>query len=153
MILETEERDQKAEKDKGASMELIMQIMKQVGIQKELHNFVFSPLSIRILLSIVASGQKPGPILERLLSLLGFETITDLHVYASDDQLNAALFYPSTDPMSQGPILSSSNVAWVDKKFTLNPSFCRLLKNLFHGKSFTVDFQNQVILICLLIFF
>ncbi|GMN26229.1 hypothetical protein TIFTF001_001218 [Ficus carica] len=104
------------------SMESSMQMLKHGSMREELKkNFVFSPLSIRILLSIVASGRNAGPTLDHFLSLLGFKTLADLHAYASDDQLNSTLFSPSKHP--QGPVLSSSNGSWVDKKFAFNPFF------------------------------
>ena len=122
-----------------------MQMLKHVSMKEELKkNFVFSPLSIRVLLSIIASGQNAGPILDHLLSLLGFKTLADLHPYASDGQLNSALFSPSKHP--QGPVLSSSNGAWVDKKFAFTtPSFHQLLQTLFRAASSTLDSENKVI--------
>ena len=123
-------------------MDLSMKIFKKLleNEDDELdRNFMFSPVSINILLSIVASGLKPGPTLDRLLSLLGFESVADLNAMANSD---VGLLSDPED--SEKLVLSSVNSAWVDKMFKLNPNFKQLVKTVYHTNSKTVDFWNKV---------
>ncbi|POO03306.1 Serpin family [Trema orientale] len=119
-------------------MEMSMEIMKQFLLnENELHsNFVFSPLSINTLLSIVANGLEAGPSLDTLLSLLGIKTLADLKAKACTDHLTSL----KTD---DGPQLSSVNGFWIDKKYRLNPSFEKVLETIYKADSSTVDFENK----------
>ena len=83
-------------------------------------NIIFSPLSINTLLGMVASRLNHGPTLERLLGLLGFKTLDDLHQKALELEQTALLSSPKNPDCL---VLSSFNGTWVDKKYTLNPNF------------------------------
>lgn len=107
-------------------------------------NLLLSPLSINTLLSIVASGLKPGPTLDKLLSLLGFKTVDDVHAKATDHDLVMALFGSSVEE-DEGPLLSYRNGAWVDKKYSINRSFQQILETVYNSESSTLDFENKVI--------
>lgn len=76
-------------------MDLSMHIIKQFLDHEEdklEKNFLFSPLSISILLSMVAFGLNPGPTLDPLLYLLGSKSVADLNAQATDRNLQLALF-------------------------------------------------------------
>ncbi|POO03304.1 Serpin family [Trema orientale] len=105
-------------------MEMSMEIMKQFLLNEEdelKKNFVFSPLSINTLLSILANGLKPGRTLDTLLSLLGFETLADLNAKECTDRQLTSL------NANDGPQLSSVNGFWIDKKYRLDPSLEKAL--------------------------
>ena len=107
-------------------------------------NIIFSPLSINTLLGMVASRLNHGPTLERLLGLLGFKTLDDLHQKALELEQTALLSSPKNPDCL---VLSSFNATWVDKKYTLNPNFEQVLKTVYKAETFTVDFENKVILL------
>ncbi|PON63641.1 Serpin family [Parasponia andersonii] len=109
-------------------MEMSMQIMKQFLLNEEdelKKNFVFSPLSINTLSSILANGLKPGCTLDSLLSLLGFKTLADLNANACTDHQLTSL------NANDGPQLFSVNGFWIDKKYRLDPSLEKALAMLY----------------------
>ncbi|PON89156.1 Serpin family [Trema orientale] len=116
-------------------------------------NLVFSPWSINTLLSILASGLKPGQTLDKVLSLLGFKSVADLHAKVTDDDddlQKTPNFGNSKSKINaqvqvEGSLLSSLNGAWVDKKYTFNPCFLQLLRTLYKSESSTLDFQNKAL--------
>ncbi|XP_030481169.1 serpin-Z10-like [Cannabis sativa] len=125
-------------------MELDMEILKKFlgckdGLMKK--NLIFSPLSINILMSMVANTLKEGPELEKWLSLLGSKTIADLNAnYTSDIQ--QLTDYCNTD--EGHPKFSLVNSYWIDKKFKLDPSCELLLSTVYKSKvSNHLDFKNK----------
>lgn len=118
-----------------------MQIVKHVLVDEEKRdlgkNFLFSPLSLTTLLSMVASGLK-GDALEKMMSLLGLKSLADIFTESS-----RAMSFSSSEK-ANGPVLFSSvNGAWLDHKYTLKPSFQHALKSIFNAHSSTLDFTNQ----------
>ncbi|PON89136.1 Serpin family [Trema orientale] len=120
-------------------MELSMQIALVDQQTKNLgKNFIFSPLSLTTLLSMVASGLK-GETLEQLMSLLGLKSLADLITES------CRLVAMATSENDEGPLLfSSANGAWVDKKYKLKPSFQQVLRTIYKADSFTLDFGNKL---------
>ncbi|KAM6575254.1 hypothetical protein CsatA_023581 [Cannabis sativa] len=125
-------------------MELDMEILKKFlgckdGLMKK--NLIFSPLSINILMSMVANTLKEGPELEKWLSLLGSKTIADLNAnYTSDIQ--QLTDYCNTE--EGHPKFSLVNSYWIDKKFKLDPSCELLLSRVYKSKvSNHLDFKNK----------
>ncbi|KAK4278182.1 hypothetical protein QN277_016064 [Acacia crassicarpa] len=111
-------------------------------LQKQIQNgsnFVSSPLSLHIILSLVAAGAK-GKTLEELLSFLGSPSKDDLNS-ASSQIVSSLRNVEGTE--NGGPSLSFVNGAWVDKTFGLKASFEELVKNVYRSPIEEVDFRNK----------
>ncbi|KAI9073443.1 hypothetical protein K1719_044580 [Acacia pycnantha] len=113
-------------------------------LQKQLQegsNFVSSPLSLHIILSLVAAGSK-GKTLDQLLSFLGSQSKDDLNS-ASSQLVSSLRQVEGTE--SGAPILSFVNGAWVEKTFGLKTSFEEIAKNVYRNQIELVDFINKVL--------
>ncbi|KAG6624764.1 serpin-ZX-like [Carya illinoinensis] len=101
-------------------------------------NVVFSPLSIQVVLSIIAAGSK-GPTLDQLLSFLKSKSTDQLNSFASE----IVSFVFTDGSPSGGPRLSFANGVWLDKSLSFKPSFKLVVDNFFKASMAQVDFQNQ----------
>ncbi|KAK4278180.1 hypothetical protein QN277_016062 [Acacia crassicarpa] len=111
-------------------------------LQKQIQNgsnFVSSPLSLHIILSLVAAGAK-GKTLEELLSFLGSPSKDDLNS-ASSRIVSSLRNVEGTE--NGDPNLSFVNGAWVDIRFGLKASFEELVKNVYRSSIEEVDFRNK----------
>ncbi|GKC03053.1 serpin-ZX-like protein [Tanacetum coccineum] len=100
-------------------------------------NVVFSPLSIHVVLSLIATGSKDQT-LNELLAFLKTNNIYDLSV------LSSQLVSLMADGSSNGrPCLSFANGVWVEKMLSLKPSFKQVLETVYNANSNQVDFQNK----------
>ncbi|KAI9073449.1 hypothetical protein K1719_044586 [Acacia pycnantha] len=102
-------------------------------------NFLSSPLSLHIILSLVAAGSK-GKTLEQLLSFLGSQSKDDLN-FVSSHFVSSLRNVEGTE--NGGPILSFANGAWVEKTFGLKTSFEEVAKNFYRSQIEQVDFINK----------
>lgn len=116
-----------------------------LGITKQLlltegkdSNLVFSPLSIHVVLSLIAAGSK-GPTLDQLLSFLNSKSNDQLNSLAS--QLVAVVFADGSP--SGGPRLSFANGVWLDKSLSLKPSFKQVVDTVYKATLDQVDFQTK----------
>ena len=103
------------------------------------NNLVFSPLSVHVVLSIVAAGSK-GPTRNQLLSFLRSKSTDHLNSFAS--QLVAVVL--SDGSPAGGPRLSFADGVWVDQSLSLKPSFKQLVNNDYKAALASVDFQTKV---------
>ncbi|KDP24306.1 hypothetical protein JCGZ_25602 [Jatropha curcas] len=120
----------------------------QKEIEKE-SNFVLSPLSFQLILSLIAVGSK-GSTLEQLLFFLGSKSINELNDLAS---IVNSVFLSANESKgkrkrklletSSPPVVSFVTGAWVDKKYGLKPSFEKVLKTVYHATAKEVDFANK----------
>ncbi|KAK9947166.1 hypothetical protein M0R45_012600 [Rubus argutus] len=101
-------------------------------------NVVYSPLSIHVVLSLIAAGSK-GPTQEQLLSFLKSKFAGDLNSFASE--LVAVIF--SDGSPSGGPRLSFANGIWVDKPLPLKPCFKQVVETAYKAALNQVDFQTK----------
>ncbi|MFS7938977.1 putative Serpin family protein [Helianthus anomalus] len=101
-------------------------------------NVVFSPLSIHVVLSLVAAGSN-GQTLDQLLGFLKTKDVDDLNTLSS--QL-VSLILADGSP-SGGPRLSFANGVWVDKTLDLKPSFKEIVDTVYKAASNQVDFQTK----------
>ena len=98
-------------------------------------NFVFSPLSIHVALSMVAMGSK-GHTLEQMLSFLKSQSVDDLNSLCSS---LLGLMYAN-----EGPRLAFANGVWLRKTFSLKPPFKETLNTIYRADARTVDFETEV---------
>ncbi|KAL0713988.1 hypothetical protein Bca4012_020966 [Brassica carinata] len=101
-------------------------------------NLVFSPMSINILLSIIAAGSCAAT-KEQILSFL---------MSPSTEHLNAVLTQIVSVALADGSgrsdlCLSAANGAWVDKSLPLKLSFKELLEKSYKANCSQVDFCNK----------
>jgi serpin B len=108
-------------------------------------NIVFSPLSLQVVLSIIASGSE-GPTQQQLLDFLRFKSTDHLNSFVSHFLSiifkNAAPCLPFQD--GTPAFLSFANGVWVDQSLTLQPSFKQIVANDYKATLASVDFQNKV---------
>ncbi|XP_008220715.1 PREDICTED: serpin-ZX-like [Prunus mume] len=101
-------------------------------------NLVYSPLSIHVVLSLIAAGSK-GPTQDQLLSFLRAKSADYLNSFAAE--LVSVIF--SDGSPSGGPRLSFANGIWVDRSLPLKPSFKQVVDTDYKAALFQVDFQTN----------
>ncbi|MBA0836975.1 hypothetical protein Goarm_009162 [Gossypium armourianum] len=103
-------------------------------------NLLFSPLSIHVVLSLIAAGAK-GPTLDQLLSFLKFKSNDQLSSFSSE--LVSVVFADGSP--AGGPRLSFANGVWLDRSLPLKPSFKQVVDSVYNAASKLVDFQNKAV--------
>ncbi|GFP78887.1 serpin-zx [Phtheirospermum japonicum] len=101
-------------------------------------NFVFSPLSMHVVLCMVASGSS-GPTRDQFLGYLKSKSVEELNSLSSQV---ATLLFADGGPLG-GPRLSFADGVWVDQSLTLKPAFKEIVENEYKAASNQVDFQNK----------
>ncbi|XP_018846625.1 serpin-ZX-like [Juglans regia] len=116
-------------------------ITKQLllGEGKDL-NLVFSPLSIHVVLSMIAEGSK-GPTLDQLLSFLKFDNGVRLNSFVSE--LVAVVLADGSHNDGPGPSLSFANGVWLDRSLSLKPSFKQIMDNAYKAALHQADFLTR----------
>lgn len=102
-------------------------------------NVVFSPLSIHVVLSLIAAGSK-GPTLDEILSFLKSKSNGDLNAFASE-LVGLVL---ADGSQSGGPRMSFANSVWIEKSLPLKPSFKEIVDTVYKAAAKQVDFQTKV---------
>ncbi|XP_060672804.1 serpin-Z2B [Ziziphus jujuba] len=102
------------------------------------NNFVASPLSLHVMLSLIAAGSK-GQTLQQLLYFLGSTSVGDLNLLSSKVINLASL----AENVAGGPLLSFVNGAWLDQRFTLKSSFEEIVKGSYNAELKSVDFVTK----------
>ncbi|KAL2504170.1 Serpin-ZX [Abeliophyllum distichum] len=105
-------------------------------------NLVFSPVSINVLLGLIAAGSK-GHTLDQLLSFLKSKSSEELNSISS--QL-VTLVFADGWPLG-GPRLSFANGVWVDQSFSLKPTFKEIVHNAYKAAASHVDFQTEFMIV------
>ncbi|XP_042495401.1 serpin-ZX-like [Macadamia integrifolia] len=103
-------------------------------------NLVFSPVSIHVVLSLIAAGSK-GPTLDQMLSFLKSKGNGDLNSFA---QVIVSLILADGSE-SGGPRLSFASGVWIDKSLPLKPSFKEIVDNAYRAASMEADFQTKAV--------
>ena len=107
-------------------------------------NFVASPSSLHVMLSLVAAGSK-GPTLEQLLIFLRSTSVNDLILLTSQIIRVASPDEGSGNHLNFGPGFSFVNGAWLDHRFMLKPSFETIVNGSYRAQLKDVDFLNRVL--------
>ncbi|PSR87751.1 Serpin-ZX like [Actinidia chinensis var. chinensis] len=113
-------------------------ILKQIAKGS---NLVLSPLSFHVMLSLIAAGST-GRTLEQLLSHLESTSIDDLNKISSQIVALTSMHSERNDRISS-LIVSFANGLWVDRSFTLKPSFEKIVKGVYKAEGKEVDFANK----------
>ncbi|XP_009776337.1 serpin-ZX-like [Nicotiana sylvestris] len=101
-------------------------------------NMVFSPLSIQIVLGLIATGSK-GQTMDQLLSFFNLNSIEEVNSLSSWLVANVLV---DGSPRG-GPRLSVANGAWVDLTLSFKHSFKQIMDNVYKAASAYVYFQNK----------
>ncbi|KAI4352345.1 hypothetical protein L6164_006608 [Bauhinia variegata] len=104
-------------------------------------NFVASPFSLHVILSLVTSGST-GNTLKQLLSFLGSESIDDLNLFSSQI-ISGIRLIEQSESVERGPKLSFINGAWVEQSFGLKASYEEVVKNVYRSQVKVVDFISK----------
>ncbi|XP_038970279.1 serpin-ZXA-like [Phoenix dactylifera] len=116
-----------------------LQLAKHVGSAAAPDaNVAFSPLSVHIVLALVAAGAK-GPTLDQLLSFLRSPAAGDLNALSS--QIVALVLADGS--AAGGPRVCFANGVWVDASLSLKPSFKELVTSTYKAEAKAVDFQAK----------
>jgi serpin B len=102
-------------------------------------NFVASPLSLHVMLSLIAAGSK-GQTLQQLLHFLGSKSVGDLNLLSSRI---ISLASPANENLAGGPLLSFVNGAWLEQSFTLKSTFHGVVKDSCKAQLKRVDFITK----------
>ncbi|XP_006354930.1 serpin-ZX-like [Solanum tuberosum] len=101
-------------------------------------NLVLSPLSIQIVLGLIAAGSD-GPTQDQLLCFLKSKSIDELNSLYS--HITNVVFRDGSP--NGGLRLSVANGIWIDQTLPLKPSFKQVVDNVYKAASEYVDFQNK----------
>ncbi|KAK9748343.1 hypothetical protein RND81_02G051000 [Saponaria officinalis] len=101
-------------------------------------NTVFSPLSLHVVLSMIAAGSS-GSTRDELLTFLKSKSSDDLNKLSSE--LVSMIFADGSS--AGGPKLSFANGVWVDGSLPLKPAFKEIVDGLYKASSKQVDFLNK----------
>ncbi|CAI0428538.1 unnamed protein product [Linum tenue] len=124
----------------ASQTDVALSLSKQVLLTTEAKNSntVLSPLSIHVVLSLIAAGSK-GTTQDQLLSYL--KTKSGEHLNAFSSELVSVVFADGSG--AGGPSVSFANGVWVDKSISLRPSFKQVVDNVYKAASDQVDFQTK----------
>uniref|UniRef100_A0A7N0ZWH9 Serpin domain-containing protein n=1 Tax=Kalanchoe fedtschenkoi TaxID=63787 RepID=A0A7N0ZWH9_KALFE len=101
-------------------------------------NFVYSPVSIQVVLSLIAAGSK-GRALDELLSFLKSKSTDDLGTYVS----HVMDFLLADGAGNGGPKLAVANGVWVDESLKLKTKFEQVVSGVHKAAARQVDFQTK----------
>ncbi|PIA52347.1 hypothetical protein AQUCO_01000303v1 [Aquilegia coerulea] len=121
--------------------EVSLNLAKHVSLKhaKE-SNLVFSPLSIHVVLSLIAAGAK-GETLDELLMFLKSQTSGDLNLFSSE---LVALVLADGSKIG-GPRMCFANGVWIEKSLPLKPYFKDIVDTVYKASSKQVDFQTKAV--------
>lgn len=120
-----------------ASLQLAQHLVSTEAKDK---NLVISPLSIHVVLGLIASGSKDET-LNQLLDFLKSKSSDELNSLSS--QLVTLIFADGSS--LGGPRLSFANGVWLDQTLSLKPSFKEIVDNVYKAASNPVDFQTKAV--------
>ncbi|KAF6147190.1 hypothetical protein GIB67_009582 [Kingdonia uniflora] len=114
-----------------------LKFVESVGLKNaENSNFVFSPLSIQLALSLLATGSM-GKTLEQMLSFLNADSLDDLNSVSSG-------LIESLNTKTEGDtLLSCVGGVWIDQSLTIKPSFKEVANTIYRAETEVADFQNK----------
>ncbi|KAF5203568.1 Serpin-z1c [Thalictrum thalictroides] len=114
-----------------------IRIVKDLSKEAKENNFVYSPCSIQLAMSLVANGSN-GSTLSELLTFLEAKDLNHLNSVAED------LVNTLTESSEEGQqILTFVGGVWIDESLHLNPTFKSIAESIYKGQAEAVDFENK----------
>ncbi|KAL7108959.1 hypothetical protein ACP275_06G145700 [Erythranthe tilingii] len=101
-------------------------------------NVIFSPLSIHILLGMIAAGSK-GPTRDQMLGFFKSSSIEELNSLLAQ---HVTKVFANGEPLG-GPCLSLVNGVWVDQSLNFKPHYKEIIENGYRAASYRVDFLTK----------
>ncbi|EYU25372.1 hypothetical protein MIMGU_mgv1a024436mg, partial [Erythranthe guttata] len=101
-------------------------------------NVIFSPLSIHILLGMIAAGSK-GPTRDEMLGFFKSSSIEELNSLLAQ---HVTTVCADGEPFG-GPRLSLANGIWVDQSLSFKPHYKEIVENGYRAASYHVDFRTR----------
>ena len=130
-------RSESANNQSNVSLTIAKHLFSKESNQDK--NIVLSPLSLQVVLSIIAAGSK-GPTQHQLLHFLQSKSSDQLNSLAS----NLVSVILKDGAPAGGPHLSFVDGVWVEKTLSLQPSFKQIVSNDYKANLSSVDFKNKV---------
>ncbi|KAL1817807.1 serpin-ZX-like [Daucus carota subsp. sativus] len=97
-------------------------------------NVVFSPISVQLVLALIAAGSEGHTLNYQLLSFLKVDSTQELNALASHVVQN----------VFEGPAsLSLANGVWTDRSVSFKPFFREVADSVYKAVSHVVDFRNR----------
>ncbi|KAK2440428.1 hypothetical protein P8452_19529 [Trifolium repens] len=115
-----------------------LSIIKHLFLKESTKNIVFSPLSLQVVLSLIAAGSD-GLTKQQLLNFLRSNSTDDLSAFAS--HLVSTLLNDAAH--AGGPRLSFVNGAWVEQSLSVKPLFKQIVTVDYKAALASVDFLNK----------
>ncbi|ERN10114.1 hypothetical protein AMTRI_Chr13g91230 [Amborella trichopoda] len=116
-----------------------LELLKLVSLDEAKDsNFVFSPLTIHVVLSLIASGSS-GKTLDQITSCLRSKKVDDLNALSA--QLIDLILVDGS--ASGGPQLSFVNGVWVDKSYSLKAGFLNTVNSIYKTSPKPATFQEK----------
>ncbi|KAG5530636.1 hypothetical protein RHGRI_025561 [Rhododendron griersonianum] len=121
---------------------MVKQLLLEEVEKGRYENLVLSPLSIDVVLNMVAAGSR-GRTLEKMLGLLGSKNIDEIKSQ-SLEMMAVATADRYLNKGEDEPVLCLVNGAWFDQRCTLKPSYKEdVLEGIYGCEAKMVDFVNQ----------
>ncbi|AES68894.2 serpin-ZX [Medicago truncatula] len=117
-----------------------LRIAKHLFLKELDKNIVFSPLSLQVVLSIIAAGSE-GPTQQQLLDFLLSKSTDHLNDLAS--QLVSVVLFDAAP--TGGPRFSFVNGVWVEQTLSLQPSFKEIVSSDYKATLLSVDFKTKAV--------
>ncbi|CAI9114703.1 OLC1v1015482C1 [Oldenlandia corymbosa var. corymbosa] len=102
-------------------------------------NSVFSPLSIHVVLGMIAAAESDEPARDRILSFLKSKSVDELNSSCSMF-INSVLV---DDSPTGGPLLSTANGIWTAEAETPPPDYVNVLEKVYEAHFGQADFKNK----------
>ncbi|XP_062026696.1 uncharacterized protein LOC133742978 isoform X2 [Rosa rugosa] len=117
-----------------------------LGITKQLlldvgrdNNMVYSPLSVHVVLGLIAAGSTRGTNRDQILNFLKAKSTEELNDFASK---LVPLVFADGSPKG-GPCLSFTNSVWLDKSLSFKASFKQVVDTAYKAALGQVDFKTK----------
>ncbi|KAK4795043.1 hypothetical protein SAY86_013037 [Trapa natans] len=124
----------------SSQTDIALSFFKQLLSSSEGSNLVFSPLSIHVVLSLIAAGSG-GTTLTELLSFLKSQSVDHLNSFASE----LVAFVLSDGSPDGGPKLSFANGLWLDSSLSLKPPFKYVVDTMYKAAAHLADFKTKAV--------
>ncbi|WOG93217.1 hypothetical protein DCAR_0312498 [Daucus carota subsp. sativus] len=105
-------------------------------------NFVFSPVSLQILLRLIAIGST-GSTLDQILTCLGSKSTEDLNsLFSLVLDVTAGQNSYEKD-LTTGPLVTMVNGSFIDQRFGLKSSYEGILRDVYKAEAKAVEFASK----------
>ncbi|KAK6912188.1 Serpin domain [Dillenia turbinata] len=123
------------------TMDIAKNILEREAKNGSDSNWVFSPLSLQSNLALLAVGAS-GFTLNQTLWFLGLKNVEELHSLSSEI-MSVASSTEQNQTIEEGPLLHFANGVWIDKRYSVSPSFAEIAKGIYKAEVNSADFLTK----------